>query len=95
MVYRFYTTFKAINPGAYTVGEVFGTGGFIATAYMGQLDSLFNFELACEIVMSASSESNPGINSALKITIKEKDNGNCASFIANHDQNRVMSALDG
>ena len=91
----FYTTYKTYHAEAYTVGEVFGAGGFIATTYQEQLEQIFNFELASGLVNSAKGESNTGINSALKFTLKEIDDGNYATFLTNHDQNRVMSTLDG
>ncbi len=91
----FYTTYKANHPEAYTVGEVFGAGGFIVKTYQNQLDQIFNFELASGMVNSAKGESNTGINSALKFTLKEIDDGNFATFLTNHDQNRVMSVLNG
>jgi len=91
----FYTTYKAINPEAYTVGEVFGADGYTATTYQDQFDHIFNFELANGLVNSALGESNTGINSALKFTLNEIEDGNYATFLTNHDQNRVMSVLNG
>lgn len=90
----FYTTYKSNHPEAYTVGEVFGAGGFIATTYQDQLDNIFNFELAIGMMDSVKGEINTGINSALKFTLKEIDDGNYATFLTNHDQNRVMSTLN-
>ena len=91
----FYTFYKRINRNAYTVGEVFGAGAFLATKYTQQTDHIFNFELASGIVNSVSGESNSGINSAWKFTLKDITNGEYATFLTNHDQNRVMSVLNG
>jgi glycosidase len=91
----FYETYKNNNPTAYTVGEVFGAGGFIAKTYKYEFDHIFNFELASGIVNSVSGESNTGINSALNFTLKDIDDGDYAPFLTNHDQNRVMSVLNG
>ncbi len=91
----FYATYKSFNPKAYTVGEVFGASGYIATTYQDQLDHIFNFELASGMMNSTKGESNTGINSALKFSLNGIDNGSYATFLTNHDQNRVMSVLNG
>ena len=91
----FYTFYKGLNPNAYTVGEVYGAGAFLATKYTQQLDHIFNFELASGIINSVSGESNSGINSAWSFTLKDITNGEYATFLTNHDQNRVMSILNG
>ena len=91
----FYTFYKSINSNAYTVGEVYGAGAFLGTKYTEQLDHVFNFELASGIINSVNGESNSGINSAWKFTLKDLSNGEYATFLTNHDQNRVMSVLNG
>jgi len=91
----FYTFYKSIDSNAYTVGEVFGAGAFLATTYTGQMDQIFNFELASGIVNSVNGESNSGIYSAWTFTLNEITNGDYATFLTNHDQNRVMSVLSG
>ena len=91
----YYETYKENHPTAHTVGEVFGVGGFIAKTYQNEFDHVFNFELASGIVNSVRGGSNTGINSALNFTLKDIDNGEYATFLTNHDQNRVMSVLNG
>jgi glycosidase len=92
----FYTAYKAAKPDAYVVGEVYGAGGLIAKTYTGdQMDQVFNFELASGAVSSASGGANSSINSALKFTLPDMPDGNYATFLTNHDQNRVMSVLQG
>jgi glycosidase len=91
----FYTFYKKSNSNAYTVGEIYGAGAFMATTYAQQLDHIFNFELASGIINSVNGESNTGINSAWKFTLKDISNGEYATFLTNHDQNRVMSVLNG
>jgi glycosidase len=92
---EYYAFYKSDHPEAYIVGEIFGAGGFIATTYEGQFDQIFNFELASGMVNSAKGGSNTGITSAWKFTLKDKDDGNYATFLTNHDQNRVMSVMKG
>jgi len=91
----YYTFYKSVDPGAYTVGEVFGAGAFIATTYENQLDQIFNFELANGMMNSVNGGSKTGIHSAWKFTLAEIDDGDYATFLTNHDQDRVMSVLNG
>lgn len=91
----FYTKYKVENPQAYTIGEVYGAGGFIATTYQNEFDHLFNFELASGFVNSANGGSNTGITSAYKFTLNDMPFGGYGTFLTNHDQNRVMSVMYG
>jgi alpha-amylase len=92
---EYYVFYKSVELQAYTVGEVFGAGAFIARTYEEQFDHIFNFELASGMVNSANGGSNTGINSAWKFTLKDIDDGDYATFLTNHDENRVMSVLNG
>lgn len=91
----FYTFYKNSNPNAYAIGEVFGGGAFIGTTYTEQLDHIFNFELASGFMNSVNGESNTGILSAWKFTLEDNTSGDYGTFLTNHDQNRVMSVLNG
>jgi len=91
----YYTFYKNEEPNAYTVGEIYGAGAFIATKYSEQMDHIFNFEVASGIINSVNGESNSGINSAWNFTLQDITTGDYATFLTNHDQNRVMSVLNG
>ena len=91
----FYQAYKADQPEAFAVGEVYGAGGFLAKTYTDQLDEVFNFELASGMLNSANGGAKSGIESAYKFTLKDMPNGQYATFLTNHDQNRVMSVLNG
>ena len=91
----YYTFYKSVNPDTYAIGEVYGAGAFLATTYSGELDNLFNFELASGIMNSVNGESNSGIVSAWKFTLQDINTGDYATFLTNHDQNRVMSVFNG
>jgi glycosidase len=92
----FYSAYKAEKPDAYTVGEVFGADAVLMKTYApDQLDEVFNFEMASGIVNSAAGEANSGINSALTFMLQNIPDGQFATFLTNHDQNRVMSDLNG
>jgi alpha-amylase len=92
---NFYITYKADNPEAFTVGEVWGAGAFTAKTYIDQLDEIFSFEMAGGFVNSAQGESNTAMNSAITFALKDMPNGPYGTFLTNHDQNRVMSVLSG
>jgi glycosidase len=92
---KFYTAYKAINPNAYTVGEVWGAGAFTAKTYANELDEIFSFEMAGGFVNSAQGESNTAMSSAVQFTLKDMPHGPLATFLTNHDQNRVMSVMAG
>jgi alpha-amylase len=91
----FYEYYKSINPDAYTVGEVFGAGAFIANTYENQFDHVFNFELAGGFVASARTGTNTPLSSAIAFALNDEPDFNFATFLTNHDQERVMSVLDG
>ena len=92
----FYTSYKADQPEAYTVGEVYSAGAFIAKTYTGnQMDEIFSFEMAGGFVNSTLGEANTSVNSAIQFSLKDMPEGPYATFLTNHDQNRVMSVLNG
>lgn len=91
----FYEYYKSINPNAYVIGEAFGAGAFIAKTYENQFDHIFNFELANGFVASTRSGTNTPVNSAIKFALNDDPEFNFATFLTNHDQDRVMSVLDG
>ncbi len=92
----FYTAYKADNPQAYVIGEVFGAGSSIIKSYTGnQLDHIFNFEMSSGFVNSVKGGANSGITSAFKFAFQDMPDFNYATFLTNHDQNRVMSVFNG
>ena len=92
---KFYRDYKVINPQVYTVGEVYGAGAFLANTYQNQMDQIFNFELASGLVNSANAGVTSAVESAYKFSLSDMPNGDYATFLTNHDQNRVMTALNG
>jgi len=92
----FYESYKSQNPQAYSVGEVFGAGALLTKIYSNEeLDQIFSFEMASGFVNSANGGSNSGINSAIKFSLMDAPDFNFATFLTNHDQNRVMSVMNG
>jgi glycosidase len=90
----------AVNPHTYLVGEVTQPAATMLAPYLKPLDAVFNFPLAVQLIDAAKSERNQGLGPTLDRsyaayeavggkTIKD------APFLSNHDQERVMSQLDG
>jgi glycosidase len=93
---EFYTAYKADNPDAFTVGEVFGSDATLAAKYTGnQIDMVFNFEMANGFINSANGQTNSAIDSALTFAKQAMPSWQFATFLTNHDQNRTMSTLNG
>ncbi len=92
----YFQTYKASNPQAYTIGEVYGAGSSVVKQYTGtELDHIFNFEMSSGIMNSVNGGSNTGITSAFKFAFQDTPDFNYATFLTNHDQNRVMSVFSG
>lgn len=92
----FYSFYKSINPDAFVVGEVSGSDARVAELYDDdEMDMIFNFEVASGFVNSANGGSISGIGSAVSFIKKDNPDWNFATFLTNHDQNRVMSTLGG
>ncbi|MDQ0089372.1 glycosidase [Paenibacillus anaericanus] len=89
------------NPNTYLVSEVWDKGAVTVASYLNKaFDSSFNFSLAETIIQSAKSERDNNIGFILERTYKlytEKSSGEFvdATFLTNHDLNRVMSQLEG
>jgi alpha-amylase len=93
---EFYQRYKSVDQEAYAVGEVFGAGALMVKSYTGdQLDQVFNFEMASGFVNSAAGGSNTGVDSAITFSLQDMPDFNFATFLANHDQDRVMSVFNG
>ncbi|MGB1251358.1 MAG: alpha-amylase family glycosyl hydrolase [Candidatus Promineifilaceae bacterium] len=91
----FYTFYKGVNPNALTVGEAW-TGTRQVVDYTGdEVDIAFQFDLALDILNSADSGLSPQIIRAQTEIYDSFPPSQYATFITNHDQNRVMSRLDG
>ncbi len=94
---EFYPAYKAINPNAMTVGELSGDSPNTIASYISheQFDLAFNFQLAGAFLQSAQSGSASYAVNMLKISENALPDHQYATFLTNHDQNRVMSTLYG
>jgi alpha-amylase len=94
---HFRTAYKTINPDAITIGELFGNNISTIDNYTqgDQFDLAFNFELASAYLLSAKIESALPATRAIDSTNRILEPQQYSSFLTNHDQNRVMSELEG
>jgi glycosidase len=91
---RLRQVYKGLNPHAMTVGEVW-TSLDVVASYAGgdELDLLFNFDLAGALVASARENRADAARLGLAISLALLPRQHTATFLTNHDQNRVMSEL--
>ncbi len=92
----FYTFYKSVDGNAFAIGEVWSENPQISASYVSEeVDTVFEFKLALDILNS----SKVGIGTMFAKTLQEVTEqyppGMVGTFITNHDQNRVMSQLDG
>ena len=93
---QFRTFYKAVNPNAMTVGEVWTSNNAVAQYAQGdQLDMVFDFDLAGALVSSVKSGSADAARIGLVLATKLLPTTHVANFLTNHDMDRVMVALDG
>lgn len=98
---EFRSSLMLTNPNTYLVSEVWVKGAVTVASYLNKaFDSSFNFNLAESIIQSAKVERDTNIGFTLERTYKlyaEKSEGEFvdATFLTNHDLNRVMSQLEG
>ncbi|MDX2141435.1 MAG: alpha-amylase family glycosyl hydrolase [Chloroflexota bacterium] len=85
----------AINPEAMTVGEIWSTSFEVADYVPNSVNIAFEFDLATAMVTSAQQRNPGGIASLQARALDLYPFGQYASFLTNHDQNRVMSELRG
>ena len=91
---RLYGIVKASNPAALLVGEVWTSNDIVATYARGdELDLLFNFDLANAFVYSAQQQNAGDAALHLAISARLLPGPVSATFLTNHDIDRVMSQL--
>jgi alpha-amylase len=93
---NFHTFYKGINPQAMTVGEVYTTN-YIVDDYVkdDEFDQAFNFDLASQILRNINNRNAVNLNASLKSSYQLFPKGEYATFLSNHDQERVMSYYSG
>jgi alpha-amylase len=91
----FYTFYKDVNPDAFAVGEAWTLTEEVLNYTGDEVDVAFQFDLA-RAILSASRDGLGSIYmSEMAEVVDSYPPGQFATFITNHDQNRIMSQLDG
>jgi alpha-amylase len=87
---------KASSPEALQVGEMWTQGSSVVEYLMGdELDLAFDFDLAEALVHYVGMRTGGRIQSALASSYALYGSGLSATFLTNHDMDRVMSMLRG
>lgn len=86
---------ETVKPGSFTVGEIFGGPSFVVARYIEEraIDIGFDFKLASEMIEAASRGSNRDIIRAHRAAMRDYPFNQFATFLTNHDQNRLANAL--
>lgn len=97
---EFRSGLQEVKANPYLVGEIWDSIAVIAPFLNKALDAGFNFDLAKTLISSANTETAGNIAFTLDraYSLYEKTSGGTfsdAPFLSNHDQTRVMSALQG
>ena len=94
---RAYRSFlDAEFPAALTIGEIFGaTTTNLETYYPDQIHRYFHFEIAGQFITTAQRGGAFGLGFAVENALKRWTDAPWATFLTNHDQDRVMTVLGG
>ncbi|MDY7077378.1 MAG: alpha-amylase family glycosyl hydrolase [Chloroflexota bacterium] len=90
---EFHTFYKAVNPDALTVGEVWSTTDDVVEYVGSEVDLAFEFDLANALLESAVGGRKASVERRQQLVIDTYPPGQFATFLANHDQNRARSRL--
>lgn len=92
----FRTMYKAANPHALTVGEIWTSDSTVVTYVQGdELDLAFDFDLAADLVRGVMMRAPRIVRGGMASSYSLFGSGLGATFLTNHDMNRVMSELGG
>lgn len=88
--------YKEINPQIMTVGEVWTTN-YAVKKYVGsdELDMAFNFDLAKQTLSNVDNRTAANLGAVIRSSYSLFPRGTYATFLSNHDQERVMSYFMG
>jgi alpha-amylase len=92
-LYDYNDAIDEINPDALTVGEVWSPSASIARYVVDGVDIAFEFDYATAIIDSVRDKRADSVNRALRNILNIYPAGQFATFLTNHDQNRVMNQV--
>ena len=92
----FQSYIETVNPDVFTVGEAWDTTE-VVLSYLAadDINVAFEFDLAANILASANAGTNYAVRRQHIQIVNNYPPGQYATFLTNHDQNRVMSQLNG
>ena len=86
---------RELNPKVFTIGEVWSPSQESAKYVPDAMDATFEFELASAMMNAAKSGDATHLRRKEREVIELYPSGGYGRFLTNHDQNRVMSELNG
>jgi glycosidase len=92
---RFYTFYKEVDPNAFAVGEAWAVTSQVLDYTGDEVDIAFAFDLAEAILKTARGPLAIPVIKEMTEVVESFPAGQYGIFLANHDQNRVMSQLRG
>jgi len=92
---NFYGFYKSVNPDFFTVGEAWTTTRQVVDYTGDEVDIAFQFDLAEDTLISAKNGIPPAYTKTLQTVYDALPSNQYATFLTNHDQNRVMSQVGG
>ncbi|MBN2658632.1 MAG: alpha-amylase [Spirochaetales bacterium] len=92
---NFHSHYKAVNPDAFTIGEVWSTTEN-SVEYVGdKVDTVFEFDLASSMVGSVQQSRNSAIYAQQENVLENYPESQYGRFLTNHDQDRIATVLNG
>ncbi|HEX6383690.1 MAG TPA: alpha-amylase family glycosyl hydrolase [Anaerolineae bacterium] len=91
----FHTFYKGVDPEAFAVGEAWTATREVVNYTGDEVDIAFEFDLAIAILNAARNRAARPIARAQDLVERSYPPNQYATFITNHDQDRVMSQLRG
>ncbi|WP_078062989.1 alpha-amylase family glycosyl hydrolase [Solirubrum puertoriconensis] len=93
---EFHDSVRAVNQAAFTVGEAWSTTPQVVPYVVNnRLDACFEFDLQGAIISSLSSGNPAALRTQLELVDRSYPKLQYATFLSNHDQNRVLGTLGG
>lgn len=92
----FRTFYKSVDPQVMAVGEIWDSTSSVAEYLRGdELDLAFNFDFADTLLGALQGANTAALKFVIKYEMARVSDTLFATFLTNHDQNRVMNALNG
>lgn len=91
----FHDYYKSIDPVLFSIGEAWTDTRHVIEYIGDEVDIAFEFDLAESYMLAARGPLVSSLSRQIQITLENYPENQYGVFLTNHDQNRVMSVLDG